>query len=287
MMDTPTFHKWMRLFTSQIPQRGGKHMLFLDGHVSHISLATLQWAEAHNVVVFQLPSHASHRVQPLDVCAFGILKREYNRTLDAYQMQHQHAPTKGDVASLLGAAFLISMTPLNIMASFAGAGLFPYDPSRAIKRLAGEKLKVKYHTPSNRLPLLLLNAENTAEALGARKVRKLAQDGFSPSFIRAATVMCSDVLMPKQRVASRRARAGLVLGGLLSYEEMKQEQNQKDEAEAEKLAAKEAAKAAREEKRVRLEVEKAGRQAAKAAAREARNGGAGRGNGRGRGRGRG
>ena len=50
-------------------------ILFLDGHTSHINLATAVFCRENNIILYCLPLHASHLMQPLDVAVYGPLKK--------------------------------------------------------------------------------------------------------------------------------------------------------------------------------------------------------------------
>jgi hypothetical protein len=57
---------------------GGIHVpdaLPLDGHSTHISVGLLEWAKSMNIVIFILPAHTSHLLQPLDVACFGPVQQ--------------------------------------------------------------------------------------------------------------------------------------------------------------------------------------------------------------------
>ena len=44
-------------------------LLMYDGHRSHISL--IEWAKQNKLILFVLPPHTSHILQPMDVGCFG------------------------------------------------------------------------------------------------------------------------------------------------------------------------------------------------------------------------
>lgn len=273
MMNTDVFFEWVQHFCTELPTGGGKHVLFLDGHVSHISLETVEYADEHNVLIFQLPSHASHMVQPLDLVAFGVMKAQYMAMLNRFQPEHGRYPVKADMGKLIHAALVKALTPTNIVSSFAAAGLVPFSPQRVINRLKGEQGKNKFTHSAEQIPLLdlpqvLQDVTNTANALGARQVRSLAAQGHSAEAVRATTLMLSHVLCPPARDAVKRKRAGLTLGGVLTVAQLR-------EQEAEAVAA-------AEEK-----AERAAERAARAAAGGRGGRGGTRGGARGRGRGRG
>ena len=53
-------------------------VLLMEGHNTHISVSLLEWAKSTNIVIFILPAHTSHLLQPLDVACFGPFERMYN-----------------------------------------------------------------------------------------------------------------------------------------------------------------------------------------------------------------
>ena len=42
-----------------------------DGHSSHVSPQLIESANSNNLILFVLPAHTSHLLQPLDVSVFG------------------------------------------------------------------------------------------------------------------------------------------------------------------------------------------------------------------------
>ena len=53
-------------------------IVILDGHKCHLNVPMLQFAKKHNIIMFILPAHTSHLLQPLDVGCFGPLQKMYN-----------------------------------------------------------------------------------------------------------------------------------------------------------------------------------------------------------------
>lgn len=53
------------------------HLLY-DGHRSHISLDLINWAKQENIILFVLPAHTTHVLQPMDVGCFGPFEKNYN-----------------------------------------------------------------------------------------------------------------------------------------------------------------------------------------------------------------
>ena len=46
-------------------------MLIYDSHGSHEKYELLCLAKEHNIILFSLPPHTTHKLQPLDVGVFG------------------------------------------------------------------------------------------------------------------------------------------------------------------------------------------------------------------------
>ncbi|KAH3855302.1 hypothetical protein DPMN_097868 [Dreissena polymorpha] len=47
-----------------------KILLLLDGHRSHVSFILAEWAKENGIILYVLPAHTSHLLQPLDVACY-------------------------------------------------------------------------------------------------------------------------------------------------------------------------------------------------------------------------
>jgi hypothetical protein len=59
-----------------LKSNGWKRLLLCDDHDSHISTQFVSFCIDHNIILFLLPLHSSHLLQPLDVGVFGPIKRK-------------------------------------------------------------------------------------------------------------------------------------------------------------------------------------------------------------------
>lgn len=50
-------------------------LLVLDGHGSHEKVKIIDLGLLHNIIIFCLPPHTTHMLQPLDVGVFGPFSR--------------------------------------------------------------------------------------------------------------------------------------------------------------------------------------------------------------------
>jgi hypothetical protein len=87
------FSYWISHFIQALEKRGGisptnRHLLIVDGHNSHVTMEVVHKAMAIGLDLLTLPSHTSHRLQPLDVSVFGPFKRAFKRYRDAWTLQH-------------------------------------------------------------------------------------------------------------------------------------------------------------------------------------------------------
>ncbi|KAJ3656223.1 hypothetical protein Zmor_015317 [Zophobas morio] len=89
-----------------------KVLLLLDGHSSHKSLEVLQYTKDNGIILFCLPTHCTHRLQPLDT----RLKQHPGRIVTHFQ-----------VAGLFNKAYLKAATPANAVHAFAKTGIYPFD----------------------------------------------------------------------------------------------------------------------------------------------------------------
>ena len=242
VIDTALFLDWVKQFCRGLAP--GQHLLFLDGHVSHISVEAVEYAEAHRVTIFQLPSHSSHNLQPLDLCAFGVMKKKYGTLLDEFHKTFQTYPTKCDMGKLIHDSFVHAMTPGTITASFRASGIHPSDPSVAVARVRGDVTRKRKHpgspppppppvldlrgVPPEQRAIALRDVTNTAQALGARERRTLERQGHSVAAVRVATMAVENVLAPPPRTTQDRARAGIPLGGIVTAKALREMEQERE-----------------------------------------------------------
>jgi hypothetical protein len=67
--------QWSEHFVSYIKHNvEEKVFLLLDGHASHKNLHALEYAKQHGVVVMCLPLQCTHRLKPLDIILYLVLR---------------------------------------------------------------------------------------------------------------------------------------------------------------------------------------------------------------------
>lgn len=123
------FIKWMQHFIAHVrPTPGKKALLILDGHVSHKNVEALDLAKQNSVVLFCLPSHCTHRLQPLDVSFFGPLSKYYDAAVTKWLKTHAGRPVSlYQVASLFAEAYGKTATNAISLSGFKATGISPFN----------------------------------------------------------------------------------------------------------------------------------------------------------------
>ncbi|XP_071849604.1 uncharacterized protein [Apostichopus japonicus] len=123
-------------FSKFLPNRASdEHVLLLyDGHSSHISMELINYAHTKNIILFVLPPHTSHILQPMDVTMFGPLKTFYHQECQKFMRENPgQGITRYHICELISKAFLKSFTPANLVTSFRKTGIYPVEPDAVSK----------------------------------------------------------------------------------------------------------------------------------------------------------
>ncbi|UPL00235.1 hypothetical protein LCI18_011169 [Fusarium solani-melongenae] len=136
------FRKWfVEVFLPETEPPPGKwRLLILDGHSSHVTVEIIFLAWLNKVQLLYLPAHSSHMTQPLDVGIFAILKRFFHQETAKYATFAARSPIqKRRFIHSYEIARKKALTERNIRHSFRGAGLYPVDVEKPIKKVINTK----------------------------------------------------------------------------------------------------------------------------------------------------
>ena len=139
---------------------GRKRLLICDGHDSHISAPFVRFCIDNNIVLFLLPPHSSHLLQPLDVGVFSPLKHAMSSQLSRLYATEISRLQEAEWLEHYAKARFIAITSNNIRGGWRGAGLFPTNINR-ILRLLPEATASSTTPPRNdnsTLPLLITSS---------------------------------------------------------------------------------------------------------------------------------
>ena len=128
------FLAWLKLFAESIPP-SRPVLLILDGHSSHVSIETIEFARNNEIHILCLPAHTTHILQPLDVGVFKSFKSFYYKACRKQIAESPHRViTTEQIARLVGIAWPQALTPLNIMSGFKKCGIYPLNPGEVTDR---------------------------------------------------------------------------------------------------------------------------------------------------------
>lgn len=102
-------------------------LLLLDGHKSHVSVDLTEWALDHNIVIFILPAHTSHILQPMDVAVYGPLQKIYNCECHKFMRKTSATITRYNACELECKAYCKAFSSDNLHAAFRKTGICPLD----------------------------------------------------------------------------------------------------------------------------------------------------------------
>lgn len=130
--------------------KGVYYLLILNSYKSYHLVDFKLYYKDYNIITLYMPTHSSHKLQPLDVGCFHALKRSYSKGIKDLMQAYITHISKEDFLPTFCNAFYATFTESNICGGFQGVGLVPYDLESIISQL-----DVKLHTP---LPLGTLSS---------------------------------------------------------------------------------------------------------------------------------
>ena len=84
-MEHDTFIEWLKeVYIPECQAISGTHILHLDGHTSHVSLAAVMLCRENNIILICLPAHSTHILQPLDRDVYCHVKQVWKAVLTKY-----------------------------------------------------------------------------------------------------------------------------------------------------------------------------------------------------------
>lgn len=130
-MTMELFKSYLEHFAKMVkPSSERPVCLILDGHSSHTrSLDALDYAKSNGIIMLSLPSHTTHKLQPLDVGFFKPLQTYYDRFISTWLRSHPGRTfTEYQVAEAFSDAFGKAATVATAVNSFAKCGIWPVNP---------------------------------------------------------------------------------------------------------------------------------------------------------------
>ena len=132
-IDSDLFIQW--LTKAFVPNIGAERpvLLLVDNHSSHLGPDVIKVAEDNGIVLFGFPSHATSRLQPLDVNYFSFMKSEFKKICVEAQMCEDNIVTKReDVPLILKRVLDMEKFQGHAQVAFRKCGIVPFDPESVI-----------------------------------------------------------------------------------------------------------------------------------------------------------
>ena len=98
----------------------------MDGHGSHVTLEIVQKVKSAGLDIITLPSHTSHRLQPLDVSIFKPFKVAFQACRDRWTMGNKgQTARKEELAEWVAEGLKKALTSTKIQKGFVATGIWP------------------------------------------------------------------------------------------------------------------------------------------------------------------
>ena len=105
-------------------------LVLYDGHKSHVSLPLIEWAKQNYIILFVLPPHCSHLLQPLDVSCYGPFEIAWNSACHSHLRESGgNTVSRYDICKIACKVYAAALSPANIQSAFKRCGIYPYNPS--------------------------------------------------------------------------------------------------------------------------------------------------------------
>jgi len=132
-------------------------LLICDDHDSHISAQFVRFCIDHNIILFLLPPHSSHILQPLNVGVFSPLKNAMSSQLSRLYATEITRLQKIEWLEHYVRARSAAITTHNILGGWRGSGLFPTNPHRVL-RLISDRSTPSLSIEAETTPLYLISS---------------------------------------------------------------------------------------------------------------------------------
>ncbi len=123
----------------------------MDGHSSHVFPEMIRTAADEGIVLFTLPPHTTHLLQPLNKGPFSPLKAEWRKSVHRFITSNPgRTGSRYDFSSLFSESWYAAMSAKNVAAGFRFCGVYPLNKNAVFAKKEDELIK-----PANRIKSIL------------------------------------------------------------------------------------------------------------------------------------
>ncbi|KAJ6086156.1 hypothetical protein N7486_010669 [Penicillium sp. IBT 16267x] len=169
--------QWIQLFNklTKDSAKGTHRMLLCDQFGSHLTYEFVKYCEDHNIILFFLPPHSSHLLQPLDVGVFSAYKHWHSEWVYDATVSGYEKITKDDFLSAIAQIRQKTFKPSTIKLGFRLTGLWPINPSLIIDSLVDSARDFSYNTPSPPSSTASQDSSDLSTPKTAERVKRLEE----------------------------------------------------------------------------------------------------------------
>ena len=124
---------WIKYFDKHNPTTGTYRLFLLDNHGSHCTIQFVDYCHDHKIVLYFLPPHTTHKLQPLDVGIFSLFVIFYDQLVKVESKYNGIGVIKREYMRWILLARQKINTRSNILIAFLACGLAPFNPDRVLK----------------------------------------------------------------------------------------------------------------------------------------------------------
>ena len=130
-------YQWIQHFekATRARMRGTWRMLICDGFGSHLTFEMVKFCEENDILLFFLPPHTSHLLQPLDVGVFNVYKHYHSEAIESATLTGCSKFTKQDFLAAINSIRAKTFTLSTIQLGFRLSGIWPTNPEIVCEKL--------------------------------------------------------------------------------------------------------------------------------------------------------
>ena len=109
----------------------------------------LNYCTDADILLFCLPPHTTHILQPLDVVVFQPYKHWHAQAIDEATCTRYDDSNKIEFLEALGSIRAKTFKTLTILSAFKETGLYPYNPAKMLDKLQAQEKEDEWEDISN------------------------------------------------------------------------------------------------------------------------------------------
>ena len=171
---------WMsaELFFGWVANHFARHVterpviLLVDGHSTHVDVEVSKFCRDNSILLYCIPPHTSHVLQPLDVGFYSSLKNSWSKACDRHKIQNPGVPVnKYSFAGVFHEAWTDCVKVSVFVNAFRQSSICPLNPQAIDKTKLGPSAPISTSAGLEELP-----SSKPTEVEALHKVESLMKD---------------------------------------------------------------------------------------------------------------